>query len=100
MKFLAGVGCWGQLQGAGREPSVRGDKTRWLLQTPTGFVPVFVQVRKMLKAAEAKSEHRGKKCPRNLGIFALHLALPHPSISELLPFEQGFLVLIWHFCLL
>lgn len=81
----------GPWQGAGRAKS-QSDKTRWLLQRPTGSVQVSVQLRKMLKAAEAKSEPGGKKCCRNLGIFALQLALPHPSISQLLPFEQVFLV--------
>lgn len=89
----------GPWQGAGREPSVRGDKTRGLLQRPTGSVQVFVQARKMLKDAEAEGEHGEKKRPRNLGIFALRLARPHPSISELLPFEQGSL-LVQYFCLL
>lgn len=55
----------GPWQGAGTEPSARGDKTRQLLLTPTGLVHVLVHVRMMLKAAEAKSEHGGKKCPRN-----------------------------------
>lgn len=99
MKFLAGVGCWGQLQGAGREPSVRGDKTRWLLQTPTGFVPMFVQVRKMLKAAEAKSEHGGNAPGIWEYLLSTWLYLTPVSLSSW-PFEEGFLVLIWHFCLL
>lgn len=35
----------------------------WLLQRPTGLVHVFVQLRKVLKAAEAKMSMEGRNAP-------------------------------------
>lgn len=81
-----GEPCEGR-SGYGREveESVRADKKkRRRLQRPMGFVHMFVQVRKILKAAGTKkSEHGGKKCPKECVVdicsLALWLALPHPA---------------------
>lgn len=68
-----------------------------ILQRPTGFVHVFAQAKKTLKAAVTKSEHRGKKRPSNvwLDICSLDLWLALSHRESLIPCSLNNVSLLW-----
>lgn len=88
------AGLW---QGGSRKTGVKGNKKTRILQRLTGFVHVFVQARKTLKAAVTKSDNRGKKCPSNVWLdicsLALWLVLSHREC--LIPCSLNNVSLLW-----